>query len=216
MQSLHSKIRSRGNILNTDQAFDMLKEAGITDNFETFRYWLREGKIKATGFTIDEHSLKMFMKEQKSPNKDELIHQLKLKIKVQEEQIKGMEEIHRSTTKHLFNQRDKVKKEIVSLTNKINELKQESIDLLKENIELRDELIVLKERLANENSSGNHYFQPTSQLNDFRQKLGLSKKASDKEVLARYKELLKLAHPDRGGNAKLFQYIKADYDYIRS
>ena len=48
-----------------------------------------------------------------------------------------------------------------------------------------------------------------------KQKLGLSKMASNQEILSAYKELLKLAHPDRGGNAKLFQYIKADFDQIR-
>ena len=50
---------------------------------------------------------------------------------------------------------------------------------------------------------------------NYRQKLGLSKTASDKEVLAGYKNLLKASHPDHGGNAAIFQYIKTEYDSFR-
>ena len=39
--------------------------------------------------------------------------------------------------------------------------------------------------------------------------------ASYQEIISTYKELLKLSHPDHGGDAKLFQYIKADFDHIR-
>ncbi len=40
--------------------------------------------------------------------------------------------------------------------------------------------------------------------------------ASNKEVLAEYKGLLKITHPDHGGNAKVFHYIKTDYDNFRN
>jgi regulator of replication initiation timing len=188
----------------------MLKEAGVTDNIETFRNWLREGKIRATGFTIDEDALKQFINEQTIPNKDELIRQLTLKLKVQDAHIKGLEELLENTTKQLTKQKDQLNHEMMLLIHKKNKLKQESIDLLRENIELRDEIISLKERLGN-----NHVEQAALPI-EYRQKLGLSKRASDKDVLAGFKELLKLAHPDRGGNAKIFQYIKTDYDELRN
>jgi regulator of replication initiation timing len=196
--------------LNTDQAFEMLKEAGVIDNIETFRTMLREGKIKARGFTIDEEALKRFITDQTIPNKDELIRQLKLKIKVQDEHIKGLEELLENTKKQLSKQRDQLNDEMMMLIHKKNELKQESIDLLKENIELREEIISLKDRL------GNNYSEASPLPINFHHKLGLSKNASEKELFARYKELLKLAHPDRGGNPKLFQYIKMDYDQLRN
>ena len=196
--------------MNTDQAFEMLKEAGVTDNIDTFRNWLREGKIRATGFTIDEDALKQFINEQTIPNKDELIRQLTLKLKVQDAHIKGLEELLENTTKQLTKQKDQLNHEMMLLIHKKNKLKQESIDLLRENIELRDEIISLKERLGN-----NHVVQAALPM-EYRQKLGLSKRASDKDVLAGFKELLKLAHPDRGGNAKIFQYIKTDYDELRN
>ncbi|QGQ47989.1 hypothetical protein [Metabacillus sediminilitoris] len=196
--------------MNTDQAFEMLKEAGVTDNIETFRNWLREGKIRATGFTIDEDALNQFINEQTIPNKDELIRQLTLKLKVQDAHIKGLEELLENTTKQLTKQKDQLNHEMMLLIHKKNKLKQESIDLLRENIELRDEIISLKERL------GNNHVEQAALPNEYRQKLGLSKRASDKDVLAGFKELLKLAHPDRGGNAKIFQYIKTDYDELRN
>ena len=39
--------------------------------------------------------------------------------------------------------------------------------------------------------------------------------ASDKEVLTEYKGLLKITHPDHGGNAKLFHYIRTDYEIFK-
>ncbi|MDQ7860949.1 hypothetical protein RCO48_07755 [Peribacillus frigoritolerans] len=37
--------------MNTDQAFDLLKDAGVTESssIQTVRRWLREGKIKYEG-----------------------------------------------------------------------------------------------------------------------------------------------------------------------
>lgn len=202
--------------MDTDQAFDMLKKAGITDSIETFRRWLREGKIKATGFKIDDKSLKMFINERTYPDKDEIIRQLKLKIKAKDEHIEGIEELHENATKLLIKQRDKLHKEIAQLKNEKNNLRKETIDLLKENIGLRDELIEVKEKLLNGSKSDSDHFHFTSQSKDYNKKLGLSKMASTKEVLAGYKELLKVSHPDHGGNAKAFHYIKTDYDDFRN
>ena len=82
---------------------------------------------------------------------------------------------------------------------------------LKQNIELRNEL-----RKAKENKTNNTKSNFTTQSHDYRKKLGLSKIASNKDLLAEYKELLKITHPDHNGNAKLFHYIKTDYDNFRN
>ncbi|KKI90806.1 hypothetical protein WQ54_18840 [Bacillus sp. SA1-12] len=201
--------------MNTDQAFTLLKEAGITDNIETFKQWLREGKIKATGFTVDDKALMRFMKEQTKLDKDQVIHLLKLKIKTKDEEIKGIEELHASSTRLLIHQRDKLYNEISLLQIERNHLKKETINLLKENIELRDELIELKEKLLKGETSEDASSSSLSS-SDFRQKLGLTKLANDKDIIAAYKELLKKAHPDHGGNAKLFHYIKTDFDQFRN
>ncbi|MGM7719339.1 hypothetical protein [Metabacillus sp. Hm71] len=201
--------------MNTDQAFTLLKEAGITDNIETFKRWLREGRIKATGFTVDDKALMRFMKEQTKLDKDEVIRQLKIKIKAKDEEIKGIEELHASSTRILIQQRDKLYNEIGLLQIERNHLKKETINLLKENIELRDELIALKEKFHNGEKDGDATHS-TSMLSDFRQKLSLSKKADEKEIFTAFKELLKIAHPDHGGNEKIFHYIKQEYDQFRN
>ncbi|MCQ6275556.1 hypothetical protein JMM81_11365 [Bacillus sp. V3B] len=197
-------------MLNTDQAFDLLKEVGITNSPETFRRWLREGKIKATGFTVDDQDLKLFINEQMYQDKDETIRQLKLKIKAQDQYIEGIEELHKISTKEYIKQRDQLNKEIIILKNEQSKLQKETMDLLRENIKLRDRLIELKE-----NKRDNHHSHPTSSLDHYSQKLGLSKMASNKEVLTGFKALLKRSHPDQGGDAKLFQYLKTDYDHFR-
>lgn len=200
--------------MNTDQAFSLLKEAGITDNIETFKQWLREGKIKATGFTVDDKALIRFMKTQTKLDKDQIIQQLKLRIKAKDEEIKGLEELHAAQAKVLIQQRDKLYNEIGLLQIERNHLKKETINLLKENIELRDELIALKEKLFK--GETNKDAPDSISSNDVRQKLGLTNLAIDKDVIAAYKELLKKAHPDHGGNEKLFHYIKTDFDQFRS
>ncbi|MFS0882614.1 hypothetical protein CHH83_12655 [Bacillus sp. 7586-K] len=200
--------------MNTDQAFSLLKEAGITDNIETFKQWLREGKIKATGFTVDDKALIRFMKTQTKLDKDQIIQQLKLRIKAKDAEIKGLEDLHAAQSKVLIQQRDKLYNEIGLLQIERNHLKKETINLLKENIELRDELIALKEKFfkGETNKDGPDSFSSS----DIRQKLGLTKLAIDKDVITAYKELLKKAHPDHGGNEKLFHYIKTDFDQFRS
>lgn len=200
--------------MNTDQAFSLLKEAGITDNIETFKQWLREGKIKATGFTVDDKALIRFMKTQTKLDKDQIIQQLKLRIKAKDAEIKGLEELHAAQSKVLIQQRDKHYNEIGLLQIERNHLKKETINLLKENIELRDELIALKEKFfkGETNKDASDSFSSS----DIRQKLGLTKLAIDKDVIAAYKELLKKAHPDHGGNEKLFHYIKTEFDQFRS
>ena len=89
------------------------------------------------------------------------------------------------------------------------------MDLLRENIELHNKLNELKETKLKENKSDDPLIHPTSPLDHDRQKLGLSKKASPSAMLTRFKELLKISHPDQGGNAKLFHYLKTDYDHFR-
>jgi hypothetical protein len=207
--------RKTGYIIDdTDQAFDLLKDAGLTKSMsiQTVRRWLHEGKIKydrtktrSTEYTIDDIASKLFKHDRTDPNKDEIIHQLKLKIKTQDKHIEGIEEIHRTANNIVIQQRgklDKLNKEIVILKN-------ETRKLLKENTELHNELIKLKENKRD-------HFHSTTQSNDYSKKLGLSKMASNKDVLAEYKGLLKITHPDHGGNEKLFHYIKTDYDLFRN
>ncbi|WP_338472246.1 hypothetical protein R4Z10_05740 [Niallia sp. XMNu-256] len=196
--------------MRSDKAFALLQEAGITDNIDTFRKWVSEGRIKSIGgIFIDDHSLEKFIKDFKNPDKDIIINQLKAKIHMQNNHITGIEALHESTTQHYFKQKEQLNKEILLLKRENQKLQQEIIDLLKENISLRDRIIKLGESNHTQKSD------PTSLSIEEKQKLGLSKIASNQEVLSTYKELLRLSHPDRGGNAKLFQYIKADYDLIR-
>jgi predicted site-specific integrase-resolvase len=210
---------------DTDYVIELLKDAGVADSIgiQTVTHWLREGKIKYdgtrnrnTGYMIDETVSKLLTNNRTNQNKDDIIHQLKLKIKAQDEHIEVIEELHEAASKILILQRDKLNQELIFLQNEKSRLKNETIDLLKENIELRNELIKLKDKRFTENIGDNGNFHPTTESEDYRRKLGLSKKASNKELLAGYKDLLKIAHPDRGGNAKTFQYIKTDYDTFRN
>ncbi|MGW6381409.1 hypothetical protein [Peribacillus butanolivorans] len=215
-----NKNRKTGYIIDdTDQAFDLLKDAGITESIsiQTVRRWMREGKIKyegngnrETGYIINDTVSKVSINDRIDQNKDEIIHRLKLKIQAQDKHIKGIEELHESAKKILIQQRDKFKKEVVLLKNEKSKLQNETKDLLKENIELRNELIKVKE-----NKRNNYNFDSNNQSNDYSEKLGLAKMASNKDVIAEYKGLLKITHPDHDGNAKVFHYIKTDYDNFR-
>ena len=227
------KIKYEGNsnrrteyiIDDTDYVIGLLRDAGVAEGIgiQTVTHWLREGKIKydgtrnrKTGYMIDETASKLLTNDSTDQNKDEIIRQLKLKIKAQDEHIEVIEELHESASKILTLQRDKLNQELIFLQNEKSRLKNETIDLLKENIELRDKLIKLKEKRSTENIGDNDNFHSTTQSENYRRKLGLSKMASNKEVLAGYKDLLKIAHPDRGGNAKTFHYIKTDYEKFRN
>jgi predicted site-specific integrase-resolvase len=215
-----NKNRKTGYIIDdTNQAFDLLKDAGITESIsiQTVRRWMREGKIKyegngnrETGYIINDTVSKVSINDRIDQNKDEIIHRLKLKIQAQDKHIEGIEELHESAKKILIQQRDNFKKEVVILKNEKSKLQNETKDLLKENIELRNELIKVKE-----NKRDNYNFDSNNQSNDYSEKLGLAKMASNKDVLAEYKGLLKITHPDHDGNAKVFHYIKTDYDNFR-
>ncbi|MGE7766959.1 hypothetical protein [Peribacillus sp. NPDC096540] len=216
-----NKNRKTGYIIDdTDQAFDLLKDAGITESIsiQIVRRWLREGKIKyegngnrETGYIINDTASKLSINDRIDQHKEELIHRLKLKIQAQDKHIEGIEELHESAKKILIQQRDKCKKEVVTLKNEKSKLQKETKDLLKENIELRNELIKVKE-----NKRDNYNFVSNNHSNDYSEKLGLAKMASNKELLAEYKGLLKITHPDHDGNAKVFHYIKTDYDNFRN
>jgi predicted site-specific integrase-resolvase len=208
---------------DTDQAYHLLKDAGVAASIgiPIVRRWLREGKIQDVGsenskteYITNEMTSKQFLNN--PTEQDKMIRQLKVKIKAQEEQIKGLEELHQNSIKTLVLQREKLNKEIAILQNEKNNLQSEAWGVLKENIDLRNELLKLKEELYKGTKS-----EPEKQDNppitqDFRQKLGLSKSASHKEILAGYKRLLKITHPDQGGNARAFHYIKTDFDFYRN
>ena len=140
-------------------------------------------------------------------------------MKAQDEHIKGIEDLHQNSIKMLIQQRDKLNKELASVENEKSDLQSETRKVLKENIDLRNELLKLKEELSKGNKSEPEKTQESpfpSKTQDYRQKLGLSKTAGVKEVLAGYKKLLKITHPDHGGNATAFHYIKTDYDHFRN
>ncbi|MCK1993372.1 hypothetical protein GW626_11190 [Peribacillus muralis] len=207
-------------VADTDLAFDLLKDAGIPENnrINTVRRWLVEGRIKYDvqnvgnyGSVIDEKPSKLPINELPDQNKDVIIHRLKLKIQAQDTHLKGMEELHETSKKKLIQQREMYKKEVVMLRNENSKLQNEAKDLLTENIELRNELMKVKQNQTDRNHS-----VPTARSDDYSKKLGLSKKATVKEVLAGYKGLLKITHPDHNGNAKVFHYIKTDYDNFRN
>ncbi|WP_413300766.1 hypothetical protein AA0X95_19460 [Bacillus sp. 1P10SD] len=217
-------LRISGYILeDTDQAFDMLMDAGVPESISTqlVRRWLREGKIQNVGNGTRENES---MPKEKVINRgaytdqDKMIRQLKAKIKAQEEHIEGMEKLHQNSINTLIQQRNKLKIEIAHIDKEKNELQKETKKLLQENIDLRNELLKIKEELSRgskREQEQTHTPPPPMQTNH-RQKLGLSKTASPKEVLAGYKKLLIKTHPDHGGNAAAFHYIKTDYDQFRS
>lgn len=218
--------RDSGYILdNTDQAINLLKDAGVDESscINAVRRWVREGKIKKVGsgernteYLPNETLSKLYAQNQ--TNQDKTIGQLKGKIKAQSEHIIGIEQLHKTSMDHLILQRDKLKKENAILENENSELLKESKRFLKENIELRNQLLKLKEELARGSKREPEKTEsaPAPKTQDYRQKLGLSKTADRKEVLSGYKKLLKIAHPDQGGNAAVFHYIKTDYDHFRN
>ncbi|WP_338447692.1 hypothetical protein R4Z09_15670 [Niallia oryzisoli] len=208
---------------DTDQAFQLLKDAGVAPSIgiPTVRRWVREGKIKHVG---DGDPITEYISNEPNPRRsvlspaeDKLIRQLKAKIKAQEEHIKGIEDLHQSSINTLIQQRNKLKQEIMRLETERHELQKEARKLLKENLDLRNELLKLKEEYSKGNKSDPEKTQTVPfKSYDPRSKLGLSKTAGPKEILAGYKTLLKMTHPDRGGNAALFHFIKMDYDSFRN
>jgi hypothetical protein len=215
--------QTSGYILDdTEQAYHLLKDAGVAAHIgiPIVRRWLREGKIQNVGsekrkteYIPSDYPSKPFL--QVSDGQDKTIRQLKVTIKAQEEHIKGLEELHQNSIKTLVQQRDKLNKEIVSLQNEKSKLQSEVQSLLKENIDLRNQLLKLKEELYKGTKREPDKPQIPFITDQYGQKLGLSKRASPREILAGYKKLLKLTHPDHGGNAMAFHYIKTDYDLYR-
>lgn len=218
--------RDSGYILdNTDQAIVLLKDAGVDESssINAVRRWVSEGKIKKVGsekqyteYLPNETLSKVYAQNQNTH--DKTIGQLKGKIKAQDEHIKGIEQLHKASVDHLILQRDKLKKENAILENENSELLKESKRFLKENMELRNQLLKLKEELARGSKRESEKTEPAPALksDDYQHKLGLSKTAGRKEVLSGYKKLLKVTHPDHGGDAAIFHYIKTDYDQYRN
>ncbi|MDR6997714.1 hypothetical protein [Neobacillus niacini] len=212
---------------NADQAFIMLKDAGVSESLmaQIVGRWLSEGKIRNVGngnrtrtaqAEPNKSVINPFLNNQQDQMK--IIHQLKEKIKSQDEHIKGMEQLHKTSIHSLIQQRDKYKKENAILQNEKSELQGEIKNLLKENRELRSKLLKLKEEGsfgANKNPD-KILGKPQPKTNHYHQKLGLSRTASHKDILAGYKKLLKITHPDHGGNEAAFHYIKTDYDQFRN
>lgn len=210
---------------DTDQAFNLLKDAGVEESvcLTIVRRLLAEGKIQHVGHgdlindspseTVSRRILKQHS------DQDKIIHLLKVKIEAQDEHIKGIEKLHKSSVAMLIQQREKLNKEIAGLKREKSDLEQEMKKQMEENIGLRNELLKLKEELSKggkREPEKPRTSPPVLKTNDYRQKLGLSKTAGPKEVLAGYKRLLKITHPDHGGNPIAFHYIKSDYDSFRN
>ena len=227
------KINYEGNVQqksgyileNTKQAINMLSDAGVAESIgnQVVQRWLMEGKIQTEGirkrvteYIPDESASKRYLNEH--TEKDKIIRQLKVTIKAQNEQIKEIEQLYKTSTNTIIKQRDKLNKEIVNLENEKSQLQREANNLLKENIQLRNQLIKLKDELLSGNKKDPDKAHATlpPKVNDYYQKLGLSKTASHKEVLTGYKKLLKVTHPDHGGHASAFHYIKTEYDNFRN
>jgi hypothetical protein len=212
---------------NTDQAFTLLKDAGVADSIavQIVRRMVREGQIETVGSGIQKPTSKYTVEDPKQISKrpvdqEMTIRQLNEKIKAQDKHIKGIEHLHQTSIARLIQQIDILKKDILKLEKDKSELQSDTKKLLKENIDLTNELIKIKGELFKGNKT---YSDKTddvppspSKTNDYRQKLGLSKIANDKEVLTSYKKLLKITHPDHGGNATTFHFIKTDYDQFRN
>ncbi|MGG3470325.1 hypothetical protein ABES02_22925 [Neobacillus pocheonensis] len=219
--------RKTNYILNdTNQALTMLKDAGVDERkgIEVVQRWLLEGKVQNVGSGPRSTESNPRAKASKwsldiPQDQERIIRQLNIKIKAQDEQINGIEQLHKTSINTLIKQRDKLNKEIDNLVNENIDLQRETKKLLQENLNLRNELIKFKEELSKGTKRESEQYQgnPVPPIsNNYRQKLGLSKNATQKDVLAGYKKLLKITHPDQGGNAAAFHYIKTEYDYFRS
>lgn len=208
---------------NTEQAFHLLKDAGVADStaVQIVRRMVRDGEIEKVGTGIQKPTYQTNESTSNRPsNQDIFVRQLKVKIKAQDEHIKGIEHLHQTSIARLIQQIDILKKDILKLEKEKSELQSDTKKLLKKNIELTNELIKIKGELFNGNKT---YSDKTDDVplsppktTDYRQKLGLSKMASDKDVLTKYKKLLKVTHPDHGGSATAFHFIKTDYDQFRN
>lgn len=214
---------SRYIIDDTDKALNMLKDAGVSERIgiQIVRRWLREGKIQNVGngrseYFPNETLSKVYLTN--DTDQEKILVQLKVKLNTQDELIKGMEQLHKSSIDTLIQQRENLNNEIIELEHENSDLQKEMKKLLKENIELRNQLLKLKEELSKGNKKEPDKVPETipTKMNDVRRKLGLSKTSSHKDVSSGYKKLLKVTHPDQGGNAAAFHYIKTDYDYFRA
>lgn len=205
--------------INTDQAYEMLKGAGVTDSIQTVRRWLREGKIKANrtqnrkvGFEIDKRDLQRFINERTGMDKDISIKNLKLEnLQLKNIQKSIMSEISG------FNNRIESLNKTIELLKKENKAFEEGYKTIKKiNERLSKELSDLRE--GKFKLFEDAFFQHISNENkvNYRQKYGLPSACSDEEIKKELKRLLIILHPDRGGNAKLFQQIKQDYDEFRN
>lgn len=210
---------------DTTQAIKMLKDAGLDEStgVEIAQRWLREGKVQTmgSGITPTEKGIKGTASKWSLDfpiGQEKIIKQLKVKLNAQDEQIQGIEQLHKTSINTLIQQRDQLKKEIGHLENENSKLQSEAKKLLQENLNLRNELLKMKEKLSRgtEKERDQTTVTPIAPFSNIRQKLGLSKNATQKEILAGYKKLLKITHPDQGGNATAFHFIKMEYDYFRS
>jgi peptidoglycan hydrolase CwlO-like protein len=188
---------------------------------EIVKRWLREGRIQNVGegkrlseYISSDRDAKQYPTNHS--NQERVIRQLKAKLKAQGEHIKGLEELHENSVNRLLQQKEKYKKELIHLENENRKSQKETSGLIKENLELRKELLRLKEALNKGHNSEPEKTAPRiSKTPDYRRKLGLSTSASPKEIVASFKKLLKITHPDSGGNETAFHYIKSDYDQFR-
>ncbi|UGB29157.1 hypothetical protein [Metabacillus sp. B2-18] len=212
--------------MNIYEAVEELTKAGVSESIRTLtiRKWIKEGIITSSennGYSIDKQTTKLLQNSLRD-EKNEIIKKLQTKIKLQDEYIEGIKAIHKDATSSFITQRENLNREISLLKKENNDLQKEVTQLLKENIRLRDDLIKYKENSMNKNKNSDHdqQEQPTSydlsyHLREYQHKLGLAKIAGKKEIVASYKELLKLTHPDHGGDPKCFHYIKADFDTFK-
>ncbi|WP_066368492.1 hypothetical protein [Neobacillus fumarioli] len=210
---------------DTDQAIDLLKDAGVdaAKGIKAIQRWLYEGKIQKIGsrnqiteYIEDEKNTKLFLN--KSSDQDKLIRDLKGRIKMQDEQLKELEELHKSTVTALNQQKEKLQKEIRKLETENGALQKETKRLLSDNIGLRKQLLKLQEELSKGGKRDAEITQraPISATLDYQQKLGLSKTAGQKDILAAFKKLLKTTHPDHGGSPAVFHYVKTEYDHFKN
>lgn len=112
--------------------------------------------------------------------------------------------------------RDKVKK-IKSLETKLaqkerNKLTQDNHKLQMEVDKLRSDNLHLKFKLLSKPETETVIVYKS----DHRSILGLDDTATDEEVRSTYRKLIKLLHPDKGGDSKLFQKFKEDYDNFQN
>ena len=121
-------------MLNSDQAFEIIEEAGITKNKQTFLRYVREGKIKGEirhkrdGYRFREENILEFIetfKEEERENPMEELQRLRKENEGLKQQLKTPSSMIQAQNLKLTQKLREAENEIVSLKKQIQEIKKD-------------------------------------------------------------------------------------------